>query len=167
MLVLPSPKSMFNVQNSTPASRVTSLEKFRPKQKAGSASLLKGVQAPLVYVVDDEPHLTELYKFILEAKGCFVRTFTDRVEALAALKHEDRKPDLLVFDYLGNSMLADRFMNLFLAASPGLRILMASGLNRSEVRFSSVKPDRFLQKPFTPEEFLSEVKAVLTAQPSL
>ena len=42
-----------------------------------------------------------------------------------------------------------------------LRILMASGVGQTEVRFSRAKPDRFIQKPFTPEEFRQEVMAAL------
>lgn len=120
---------------------------------------------PLIYVVDDEPHLTELYTTVLEASGCRVMAFNDRAEALTAIQRENRKPDLLVIDGLGNAMLADRFMKLCLAVCPRLRILMASGLSRSDVPFFSVRPDRFLQKPFTPEEFLHEVRAALVTGP--
>jgi hypothetical protein len=39
---------------------------------------------------------------------------------------------------------------------------MASGFSQTFVRFSSVRPDRFIQKPFTADEFLKEVRAALT-----
>jgi hypothetical protein len=38
---------------------------------------------------------------------------------------------------------------------------MASGFEESEMRFSHVKPDFFIQKPFTAEEFQKAVKAAL------
>ena len=44
-----------------------------------------------------------------------------------------------------------------------LRILMASGVGQTEVRFSQAKPDRFIQRPFTAEEFRQEVMAALAA----
>jgi DNA-binding response OmpR family regulator len=121
--------------------------------------------AAAIYVVDDEPRLTELYTIFLEAAGYLVKAFTNRVEALAALEGERRKPDLLVTDYFGSSMLADGFMRRCLIVHPNLRILMASGLSQRDVHFFSVRPDRFIQKPFNAEEFLREVRAVLAADP--
>ena len=48
-----------------------------------------------------------------------------------------------------------------LTAHPTLRILMVSGLSPDHLRFSKLRPDRFLQKPFTPEELRMEVRAAL------
>jgi len=114
-----------------------------------------------IYVVDDEPRLTDLYAIILEAKGYVVRVFNNRIEALAVLKGDRRKPDLLIMDYLGHTMPVDGFMRLCLQAHPNLRILVASGFSEVDARFSSIRPDRYLQKPFTAEEFLQEVEAAL------
>jgi DNA-binding NtrC family response regulator len=114
-----------------------------------------------IYVVDDEPRLTDLYTIILEAKGYRVRAFNNRIEALAELKGDRRKPDLLIMDYLGHTMPVDGFMRLCLQAHPSLRILVASGFSQMDARFSYIKPDRFIQKPFTAEEFLREVEAAL------
>ena len=118
-------------------------------------------ETSLIYAVDDDPELTELYTNLLEVTGYSVRTFNDRAEALAVLKADRTKPNLLITDYLGLSMPVDSFMHRSLAVHPTLRILMASGLSPKEVRFSSVRPDRFIQKPFTGEEFLEEVRAAL------
>jgi DNA-binding response OmpR family regulator len=148
-----------------PLSRLTPPEGFGRQQNVAAVFPLELTAEPLIYVVDDEPHLTELYTTILEATGCRVLAFNDRAEALKVLRRENRKPDLLVIDCLGNSMHADRFMKLCRAVCPQLRILMASGLSQSDVPFSSVRPDRFLQKPFTPEEFLHEVRAALMPAP--
>jgi len=119
--------------------------------------------AGLIYVVDDEPRLVDLYTIILEAQGYLVKAFHNRVEALAELKGAIKKPDLLIMDYLGHAMPIDRFMQGCLQAHPNLRILVASGFNQMDARFPSVRPDRYLQKPFTAEEFLSEVKIALLA----
>lgn len=115
----------------------------------------------LIYVVDDETRLTDLYTIILEAKGYAVRTFNNRIEALAELKGAMKKPDLVIMDYLGHTMPADGFMRLCLQAHPNLRILVASGYSQIDARFSYIRPDRFIQKPFTAEEFLSEVESAL------
>ena len=117
----------------------------------------------MIYVVDSEPGLTELYTSLLEPSGYKVRTFNDRVKALAALTLDRKRPDLLIMDYLGHSMPVEGFIEHCLKVHPELRILMASGLSEVAARFCEVKPDRYIQKPFTPEEFLDEVRAALTA----
>lgn len=132
------------------------------KKNPSSAFNRWSEETALIYVVDDEPRLTELYTIILEAKGYFVRSFGNRTEALAELKGTTRKPDLLIMDYLGHAMSTDRFMQHCVQAHPGLRILVASGISQMDARFSHVKPDGFLQKPFTAEEFLREVEAAMS-----
>jgi DNA-binding NtrC family response regulator len=115
----------------------------------------------LIYVVDDEPGLTALYSIILEERGYIVRAFDSRIEALAQLKGDRRKPDLLIMDYFGHAMSVDGFMQRCLLAHPSLRILVASGFAPIDARFLYIRPDRFIQKPFTAEEFLQEVTAAL------
>jgi DNA-binding response OmpR family regulator len=116
---------------------------------------------PLIYAVDDRPELTELYITLLQATGYSVRVFNDRARALSALT-EDR-PDLLIADFLGHAVPVDMFLRRCRAVHPTLRILMVSGLGFTEVTLSQAIPDRFVQKPFTPEEFRQEVAAALAA----
>lgn len=117
-----------------------------------------------IYAVDDMPRLTELYSSLLEAAGYQVRAFNDRATALTALKTDRRAPALLITDYLGRSMPVDRFMHACRLIHPGLRILMASGFNPQHMQLPHARPDRFLQKPFSPEEFHQEVRAALAAR---
>lgn len=119
--------------------------------------------ARLIYVVDDQDGVGELYAIFLQANGFTVRTFTDRATALATLVKERTKPALLITDYLGLSMPIERFIQKCRAAHPALRILMASGCHKPDVGFVSPLPDRFIQKPFTPAELQQEVHAALAA----
>jgi DNA-binding NtrC family response regulator len=132
-------------------------------QNGCSASAPRTTKGALIYVVDDEDRLTELYTLFLKATGYIVRAFNLRTDAVAALTADRRKPDLLITDYYGLSMPVDRFMQCCLAVHPALRILMASGLDQTFAQSSSVSPDRFIQKPFTADEFLKEVRAALAA----
>ena len=128
------------------------------------ASCSDGVVAPArpsIYVVDDAAGVTELYTLFLKETGCIVRTYNDRAEALVALMKDRTRPDLLITDYLGDSMPVDRFLQYCLVVHPSLRILMATELSQRDVRSSCVRPDRFIQKPFTADEFLQEVRAAL------
>lgn len=161
---LPAQKSHAPAQKFSPnASKVTPIpdrsQEIGLERTAATTGELD--EAPLVYVVDDEPGLTDLYTVILEANGYAVKAFTNRVEALAELKGAPKKPDLLIMDYLGHSLAVDRFMQHCLHVNPNLRILVASGFSQIDARFSSVRPDRYIQKPFTADEFLQEVAAAL------
>jgi len=117
-----------------------------------------------IYAVDDVPRLTELYMNLLEAAGYAVMTFNDRGKALDSLASDRKKPSLLITDYIGLSMPIDEFMQGCRAIHPDLRILMASGFGQQDMRPLRVKPDRFIQKPFTPEELRREVRAVLNGE---
>jgi DNA-binding NtrC family response regulator len=128
-----------------------------------ASSARRFAEAGSIYVVDNDEALTELYVILLEPRGYRMRAFNDRAEALAALEKDERKPDLLIMDYLGHLMPLDQFVHRSLAAHPTLRILMASGLSPAHVRFSNARPGRFIQKPFTREELLKQVRAALAA----
>jgi response regulator RpfG family c-di-GMP phosphodiesterase len=139
------------------------LKNFPAEQNASSGSAPQKKETLSIYAVDDMPALTELYTDLLEATGYRVRAFNNRVDALAALTMESKMPDLLIVDYRGHSMPIEQFISLCRAVHPTLRVLMATGLDKANVRFSDVKPDRFIQKPFTPQELLQEVKASFAA----
>jgi CheY-like chemotaxis protein len=136
-----------------------------PESDRAAAFAPKRVEPPSIYAVDDEPRLTELYTIVLETAGYRVKPFTDRFDALIAIEQEKRKPDLLIVDYFGSSMLAERFMHRCRSVHRNLRILMASGMSPTDVHFFAVRPDRFIQKPFTTQEFLLAVRAALVAEP--
>ena len=145
--------------HAAPVDQPSSLEYF--VQNTSSASAPKTTEAPLIYAVDDAPELTELYTILLEGTGYVVRAFNDRAKALTALKAEGTKPDLLITDCVGPSMSFDRFLECCLVVYPSLRILMVSGYSQTDVRFPRTESDRFIQKPFTIEEFLRRVRATL------
>jgi FixJ family two-component response regulator len=118
-------------------------------------------KSALVYAVDDLPPILDLYVLLLESIGCTVAAFHDRAVALAALGAEQRKPDLLITDYCGGSVPVKQFLRQSVALHPRLRILMASGLFDPGLRTGDVRPDLFIQKPFTNEEFTRAVEAAL------
>lgn len=131
----------------------------------GSNSGAGSPSAPaLIYAVDDMPCLTELYALVLEASGYRVRNFNNRRAALAALKTE--KPALLITDLRNASMSIDLFLHECLVVHPDIRILMATGFDENRASLCSITPDRFLQKPFTPEELQREVRAALADAPA-
>jgi response regulator RpfG family c-di-GMP phosphodiesterase len=144
-----------------PAPEICSLLPERFLEDYSRASARRADGAGLIYIVDDEPEWTELSSVFLKATGYRVRAFNHRAEALTALTVDVQRPVLLITDYLGHAMPVGEFMRRCLTIHPSLRILMASGLSQSEARFPCVRPHHFIQKPFTPKGFLSEVEAAL------
>ena len=118
-------------------------------------------EAPLIYVVDDMPCLTELYTLVLQASGYAVKAFNDRGAALRSLQGGGKKPELLITDYHGFSLPVEKFMRECLRAHPTLRILMASGFGEENVFFADTMPTAFIQKPFTPQALKERVGAML------
>jgi CheY-like chemotaxis protein len=133
-------------------------------ESSSPGRVLRWPDPPSIYAVDDVPRLTELYTSLLEATGYTITTFNDRSKALAYLGGEKKKPSLLITDYIGLSMPIDDFMQGCRAVHPALRFLMASGFSQRDMRPLRVKPNRFIQKPFTPEELRREVMAALNDQ---
>jgi CheY-like chemotaxis protein len=144
-----------------PEDRLSSLG--RGIDSVSSAAVSQTARNLLIYAVDDAPELTELYTILLEATGYIVRAFNDRAKALTALKAERTEPNLLITDCVGTSMCVDRFMECCLLIHPNLRILMASGYSRADVPFFQARPDWFIEKPFTVEEFLKRVRVAVAA----
>ena len=129
--------------------------------KALKPSAVMARSALSVYVVDAAEGLAELYTLFLKEKGYVVRAYDQRAEALAALMADTTRPELLIMDCLGDSMPVDLFLQRCLIAHPTLRILIASESNQRDVMPFCSKPFRFIQKPFTADEFLQEVEAAL------
>jgi DNA-binding response OmpR family regulator len=109
--------------------------------------------------------LTELYTLVLEAAGYAVKAFNDRAQALVALKTNIEKPDLLITDYRNTTIPVESFMRACVIIHPTLRILMASGLALSQIRLFEMRPNRLIQKPFTPHELVLEVERTLASRP--
>jgi DNA-binding NtrC family response regulator len=131
-----------------------------PEERSAAAP----ADAAPIYIVDNEPQLTELYSIVLESAGYVAKAFNDRIEALSALKTETPKPGLLIMDYLGHPMPTERFMERCRFLYPKLRILVATGFNEFDRRPGCVQPDGVIQKPFTAKAFLQEVRATLEAR---
>jgi DNA-binding response OmpR family regulator len=102
-----------------------------------------------------------LYACLLESAGYRVKAFNDRSKALTTLRAETNKPRLLITDYFGGPMPIETFIRACRFVQPSLRILMASGFEQGQMRFSHTRPDHYIQKPFTAEEFQKAVRTTL------
>jgi CheY-like chemotaxis protein len=116
---------------------------------------------PCLFAVDNEPAITELYRLVLEPAGYEVKTFNCRAAALAALLVAERLPELLITGYEGYPISAEEFMHACRQVKRDLKILMATGYPPDYLGPVAGQPDRFLQKPFSTECLLKEVRLLM------
>jgi CheY-like chemotaxis protein len=97
---------------------------------------------PLVYLVDDEPLLTELAEVILEEHGYRFEKFVDPHAAWTAFSEAKIAPDLLLTDYAMPGMTGVDLILQCKALRPGLKTILVSGtVDETILRGLPVKVD--------------------------
>jgi two-component system OmpR family response regulator len=119
---------------------------------------------PFVLAVDDEQHITELVAMGLGLQGFEVERATTGREALAAI--EKRRPDLIVLDVMMPDL--DGFevaKRLRQTEGAGNRVpiifLTARDATQDKIEGLRLGSDDYVTKPFSIEELIERVKAVL------
>ena len=116
----------------------------------------------LIYVVDDEAMLLELACVILEPLGYSLKTFRDPEIALREYTAARPRPDLMITDYAMHKLDGMRLIGACRRLEPAQKILLISGTVGPEIYGkASVKPDRFLAKPYHAKQLVDIVKAML------
>jgi CheY-like chemotaxis protein len=125
-----------------------------------------------ILIIDDDPDFTLANKAILEAAGHEVVTAADGKEGLEKVKSED--PDLIILDIMMDSIYEGFSVTTTLRGTPeymdyrDIPVLMVSAVKKiTGERFSVpaearlAEGDLFLDKPFTADVLLSNVKKLL------
>lgn len=122
-----------------------------------------------ILVVDDEPDIAALVAYHLARESYRVRTAPDGPEALRAV--ESQMPDLVVLDLMlpglsGLDVLKELRRR---PETQSLPVILLTALREERDRIEGLKvgADDYLSKPFSPEELILRVRAVLrrVAQP--
>lgn len=117
----------------------------------------------LIYAVDDEAGIRELYQCALDAAGFLVRCFEGAESLFAALREE--VPDLLLLDVMlegedGFAILARLRADARTATLPVIMV-SAKGEEVSKVRGLNLGADDYLAKPFGVMELVARIRAGL------
>ncbi len=116
----------------------------------------------VVFVVDDEPMLLEVARMILEPLGYHVRTFRDADLALQAYESAKPRPALVMTDFSMHTMSGMDFIRECRRVEPRQKILLVSGtVDETIYAKAPVKPDRFLAKPYLPNQLADLVHELL------
>ena len=124
-----------------------------------------------ILVVDDEPEIVTLLRFLLEKEGHAVSAATNGQEALQALGIEPadpavKLPDLMILDIMMPVM--DGFtLNSRLQDSPAARdlpviVLTAKGQKMRDLFQSSPNVAAYVQKPFDPKMLKDLIAGILS-----
>jgi DNA-binding response OmpR family regulator len=117
-------------------------------------------QNTTILVVDDEPRYVQLVEVNLKTEGYQVRTAADGQEAVEEVATE--QPDLILLDVMMPVMdgftACERIREF---SSVPIIILTAKGEERDRVRGLDAGADDYIVKPFSAQEMLARVRAVL------
>jgi hypothetical protein len=130
-------------------------EKLAPEDARGDETIV---------LVEDEPMVKNLVAEVLRKNGYRVTEYVNGREALARTKHLREPIHLLVTDVVMPGMSGIELARHLALGRPGLRILFLSGYTDDRVGSEGAlqPPGRaFLQKPFTPDVLLRQVRALL------
>jgi len=137
---------------------------LRKKSAAVAATAAKEPRvAETILLVEDEAAVRSLAKRILSQKGYRVLEASDGAIALRLAAGHVGEIDLVLTDVampnLGGRGMVEELREL----SPGLRVLFMSGYPKEEVFPDKAAASRapYLQKPFTGETLLAEVREAL------
>ncbi|HEY5999414.1 MAG TPA: diguanylate cyclase [bacterium] len=121
----------------------------------------------LILVVDDEPDILSLHRFILENEGWRVITSGDGVDAIQ--KAFDRLPDVIVLDVMMPRMNGYQVCRLLKndPRTAGIPIVICSVRSlESEKRYAHTSgADEYLVKPFDSQALVGLVRGLLAGRP--
>jgi DNA-binding response OmpR family regulator len=117
---------------------------------------------PLILVVEDDPSVQSLMRYLLEAEGYEVVIARDGLEGL--VKMELQHPSLMILDLMMPNVSGDRVLQEIrsdarLASVP---ILVVSGRHDVHESFDSVLgPENVYAKPIEPDALLARIAELL------
>ena len=120
--------------------------------------------SPLIYVADDEEHITELVAMGLGINGYDVKRLSGGRELLAAV--EDRRPDLVILDVMMPDLMGTEVLRRLrsserVGAHLPVILLTARDATQDKVEGLRLGSDDYVTKPFSIEELVERVKAIL------
>ena len=128
---------------------------------SGKATFRKN-DPPLIFVVDDNPDLTEMAQLILTDEGYQCQLFCDPKQVLQAFQTSSVRPDLLLTDYDMGSMNGLELIEHCRLALPDLKVVLVSGTVEASIALQHpVRINQFLSKPYRPGELAALVRTLL------
>ena len=118
-----------------------------------------------VLLVDDEAIILDVGREMLRSLGFQVLTAKDGFEAIEVLKAHEREIDFVILDLTMPNMDGEKVFHKLHELYPDLKIILSSGYTEDIVarRFTTLKPDGFIQKPYQLSSLREKISIVLGA----
>lgn len=118
-----------------------------------------------ILVVEDEESLGNLFELILKRQGYTVLRAADGAAAIQIFEQQFDLIDLLITDVILPGFSGHQLAQRIWAKSKDLPVIFMSGYTDDEVLRYGVREatDRFLQKPFTPDSLIRQIRSSLEA----
>jgi DNA-binding NtrC family response regulator len=130
--------------------------------RSGHDSSSAQAMATVIYVVDDEPMVGEVVEILLQMEGFQPKLFQDPAVALMDFLAANPRPTLLITDFVMGSMNGMELIDNCKRIQPELKTILFSGNVGERITSSySVKPDRFVSKPFQPKVLIEVIRSLL------
>lgn len=114
-----------------------------------------------VLLIEDEPNIAEAIRFLLSRDGLRVSHAAEGAAALVLLRQDP--PDLVILDHMLPGMSGLEVLTALRAdqSSRDLPVMMLTARGRDREMAEQAGADRFMTKPFSNSDILSEVRAML------
>ena len=116
-----------------------------------------------ILIVEDEPSISELLRFMLQDANYAVTLAYDSKQALAAIAKE--LPDAVLLDWMlpdtSGLNLLSQLRNDSRTASLPIIMLTARGMEEDKVKGLDYGADDYVTKPFSPKELVARIQALL------
>jgi two-component system, cell cycle sensor histidine kinase and response regulator CckA len=129
-----------------------------PTRPAGSA---RGSER--ILLVEDEDAVRNVASRVLMNQGYTVRQARNGEEALGLLRDSDEAFDLILTDVVMPDMGGHALATQLRSRWPNLKLIYMSGYAEGDKLEQEFEEGSFLQKPFSAEELIQKVRAVLDA----
>ena len=114
--------------------------------------------------MDDQSTLLDLAEISLQADGYVLKKFVDPELALKSFLKARTKPVLLITDYAMGKINGLELIERCKEVKPDLKTIMISGTASAEILLdATVQVDRFIGKPYQPQNLAEIVRRVLAA----
>jgi DNA-binding NtrC family response regulator len=117
---------------------------------------------PNILVVDDEPHMLNFLRTLLEVESYRVETASDGFQAVRRVQ-EEPLPDLVLLDVSMPGLDGIETLGRIIETRPGLRVVMLSCISdpRTVVKAIRLGAKDYLPKPFQKEDLEAVMKRAL------
>jgi DNA-binding response OmpR family regulator len=123
------------------------------------------IQQPTVLVVEDDDHISQVLKFMLERQGYHVVHLADGRAVVSHVESSVVPPDLVLLDVMLPYVDGFEIVRLIRAqadwAAVPVLMLTAKNTERDTVRALDAGANDFVIKPFQPNELLARVRRFL------